>query len=103
MKLVVVLLCLFVALASADIIKPENRIEESGQPSEHLSQSVKDVPNFDVDAKESNEEDEIVEEENINELDQTRSDESEIQDESSLKDDQADEEIVVKEGNKVNQ
>ena len=89
MKLAI-LLCLFVALAFADII--------SGQASEPISRPIKDVSNSNI-LGEENDDDVIVEEDGIKEL--VHSDESEIEADDVLKDDNINKDSIVKLGNKV--
>ena len=97
----VVLLCFVVALASADIIHRNNNINQGDTNLEHISPSIKNIPNSDA-AKE-NEKDVIVDEDNINELDIVGSEESKIEDESAVKDDDIDEESAIKQGDQVYQ
>ena len=97
----VVLLCFVVALASADIIHRNNNINQGDTNLEHISPSIKNIPNSDA-AKE-NEKDVIVDEDNINELDIVGSEESKIEDESAVKDDDIDEESAIEQGDKVYQ
>ena len=84
---------------SVDTTRAENIIEEGGQALEQVAQTITDATDGDAAVKENDQD--VIDEENVNELDQARSDESEVEDESALEDTDMDKDTIVKQGNKV--